>query len=231
MTTSTPIRHLMSCDVPQDLVWEDAYRRFEDPETEARKFVGRLRKLGAGEWSERARILEIFCGRASGLVALNRLGFKNVEGLDLSESLLSESRAVATALYVADCRDMQLEGESYDVVIAQGGLHHLPSIPIDLERCVSEVHRVLRTNGKFVVVEPWDTSFLQFVHRAIRFRPLRKVVPKIDALHIMIEQEAATYFAWLSKPRIILDTLTQRFRTEHQCIGWGKLNWCGIKSD
>lgn len=73
------------------------------------------------------------------------------------------------------------------------GLHHLPSIPDDLEQCVSEVHRVLRPSGKFVMVEPRNTPFLQFAHQIVRIYPLR-AVPKIDALQVMIEREAATYF-------------------------------------
>ena len=42
-------------------------------------------------------------------------------------------------------------------VIVQGGLHHLKTLPDDLQQTFSEAARVLRDNGTFVVVEPWLT--------------------------------------------------------------------------
>ena len=76
--------------VPDATAWEEAYRRFETPEQEIAKFQERLRHLGAGEWPRDSRILELFCGRANGLVALHRMGFTRLTGGDLSTALLSE---------------------------------------------------------------------------------------------------------------------------------------------
>src|SRR5579872_2389451 len=47
--------------------WEAAYLRFETPEQEIQKFIGRLETLGVAEWSRQARIVELFCGRGGGL--------------------------------------------------------------------------------------------------------------------------------------------------------------------
>src|SRR5437762_12555511 len=49
--------------------WEAAYLRFETPEEEIRKFIGRLNRLGARQWPSDAEIVELFCGRGNGLVA------------------------------------------------------------------------------------------------------------------------------------------------------------------
>src|ERR1700682_5822683 len=70
--------------------WEAAYLRFETPEEEIRKFTERLRRLGASEWARDANVVELFCGRGNGLHALARLGFRNIEGVDLSPRLLAE---------------------------------------------------------------------------------------------------------------------------------------------
>ena len=67
--------------------WEQAYLRFQSPEQEVRKFVRRLRKLGATDWPRDAAVVELFCGRGNGLRALERLGFSNLTGVDLSPSL------------------------------------------------------------------------------------------------------------------------------------------------
>jgi 2-polyprenyl-3-methyl-5-hydroxy-6-metoxy-1,4-benzoquinol methylase len=70
--------------------WEAAYIRFETPEQEVRKFIGRLKFMDAMKWRRNAKIVELFCGRGSGLRALHQLGFNQVEGIDLSRSLIAE---------------------------------------------------------------------------------------------------------------------------------------------
>src|SRR5439155_8665936 len=45
--------------------WEAAYLRFETPEEEIQKFIGRLNRLGAPQWPRDAEIVELFCGRGN----------------------------------------------------------------------------------------------------------------------------------------------------------------------
>ena len=52
------------------MTWEEAYLRFETPDQEIRKFHKRLVALGAGDWPRDSRIVELLCGRGSGLRAL-----------------------------------------------------------------------------------------------------------------------------------------------------------------
>jgi hypothetical protein len=72
--------------------WEAEYLRFETQEEEIRKFTERLRRLGVGGWPRETKIVELFCGRGNGLHALARLGFRNLEGVDLSPRLPRECR-------------------------------------------------------------------------------------------------------------------------------------------
>src|ERR1700747_1697627 len=69
--------------------WEAAYLRFETPEEEIQKFVARLHRLGARQWPRDAEIVELFCGRGNGLIALQRLGFTRLEGVDFSPRLVA----------------------------------------------------------------------------------------------------------------------------------------------
>ena len=55
--------------------WEEAFARFETPEQEIAKFHRRLADLGTASWPRDARIVDLFCGRGTNLVALERLGF------------------------------------------------------------------------------------------------------------------------------------------------------------
>jgi ubiquinone/menaquinone biosynthesis C-methylase UbiE len=206
--------------------WEAAYLRFETPEQEIQKFVGRLRKMGASEWPRDAEIVELFCGRGNGLHALHRLGFKRIEGIDLSPRLLAQYGGEAPCT-VGDCRQLPFADGSKDILIVQGGLHHLPTLPDDLEQTLSEIHRVLRKEGRLVLVEPWLTPFLKFTHLACANSIARRLSGKIDALATMIQYEQRTYEQWLSRPDLILSLVRKRFAASRQSMAWGKWSFVG----
>jgi ubiquinone/menaquinone biosynthesis C-methylase UbiE len=210
--------------------WEAAYSRFETPQQEERKFLARLRRCGVEAWSRDLHIVDIFCGRGGCLNAWRKLGFPRLEGVDLSENLLRQYTGDAQ-LYVGDCRRMAFPGESRDVICVQGGLHHLDSIPGDLDSVLAEVHRVLRRGGRFVMVEPWMTPFLGLVHAFCRQAVVRTVSPKFKAFNCMIERERRTYFQWLSMHAPIMTSLGRLFEPERVQIGFGKLLWVGRKRD
>jgi ubiquinone/menaquinone biosynthesis C-methylase UbiE len=208
--------------------WETAYKRFETPKQEIRKFSRRLAELGVAKWPRHAEIVELCCGRGNGLHALSQLGFTRLAGVDLSASLLAQYKGTAT-LYVCDCRQLPFDTQSKDIVIVQGGLHHLENFPDDLERTLSETCRVLRDDGICVVVEPWLTPFLSIVHGVCRSKIARRVIPKIDALATMIDHERETYDQWLSQPDIILSLFERFFSTDLCSIKWGKYTYIGHK--
>ncbi len=212
------------CDDP----WEAAYVSFETPEQETCKFRDRLLSLGAAAWPRDAAVVELFCGRGNGLYALEQLGFTRVEGVDLSANLLAQYRGSARVA-VGDCRQLPFEDGSKDVAIVQGGLHHLPVLPDDLEQTLSESHRVLKHGGLFVTVEPWMSPFLALVHAVCRIPAARKLSAKVDALATMIDHERVTYESWLARPRMILDALNRFFEPVLSKTTWGKLRYVGRK--
>jgi len=211
---------------PNSSPWEEAYLRFESPAQEVQKFLRRLREVGAAEWPRNSQIVELFCGRGSGLHALQQLGFTELEGVDLSPRLLAEYRGPGT-IQCCDCRKLVFADGSRDIAIVQGGLHHLPNLPADLEMTILEVRRVLRPGGRFVVVEPWLTPFLQVVHRIAATPLARRLSRKVDALQTMIEHEIVTYQQWLGQPDLVLRQFELRFDTERCDRRWGKLMYVG----
>jgi SAM-dependent methyltransferase len=206
--------------------WEAAYLRFETPEQEIRKFTERLRRLGVSEWPRELNLVELFCGRGNGLHALARLGFRNIEGVDLSPRLLAEYTGEARCI-VGDCRDLPFPAQSKDAAIVQGGLHHLPLLPDDLDRVFAEVRRVLRPGGHVVFVEPWLTPFLRFVHIVAENPLARRLSVKLDALATMIDHERVTYENWLGRPLEISQLARRYFQPEHESFAWGKWNFVG----
>lgn len=206
--------------------WEAAYLRFETPEEEIRKFMSRLKRLGSGQWPRDAEIVELFCGRGSGLAALHRLGFTRLEGVDLSPRLISQYKGPANC-FVADCRKLPFADQSKDVLIVQGGLHHLPNLPSDLEQTFSEMQRVLRKDGRVMFVEPWRMPFLDFIHFVSRIPVVRRVSGKMDAFATMVENEIHTYKQWLGQPHVIKNVARAHFVPLHESFAWGKWNFVG----
>ncbi len=206
--------------------WEAAYLRFETPEHEIQKFIARLTRLGAPQWPRDAEIVELFCGRGNGLIALDRLGFTRIEGVDLSPRLIAQFKGSAKCT-VADCRKLSFADRSRDILIVQGGLHHLPALPDDLDQTFSEMQRVLRTSGHVMFVEPWRTPFLTFVHFVSELRLVRRLSNKMDAFATMTEYERRTYEQWISQPELIQKIARAHFVPVHESFAWGKWNFVG----
>jgi ubiquinone/menaquinone biosynthesis C-methylase UbiE len=206
--------------------WEAAYLRFETPEQEIAKFISRLNRLGARDWPRDAEIVELFCGRGNGLVALEKLGFTRLEGVDLSPRLIAQYRGSAKCT-VADCRKLPFPDRSKDVLIVQGGLHHLPTLPDDLDQTFSEMQRALRKNGRVMFVEPWRTPFLTLVHFISEISIVRRLSNKMDAFATMTEHEIRTYEQWLSQPELIKKIAGTHFAAVIESCAWGKWNFVG----
>ncbi len=226
MENSTDNVNRDTSSAPLSDPWEAAYLRFETPEQEIQKFVSRLRKLGSGQWPHNAEIVELFCGRGNGLHALERLGFTRIEGVDLSPRLIAQYRGPAKCI-VGDCRQLPFADRSKDILIVQGGLHHLPALPEDLQQTFAEMQRVLRREGRVVFVEPWLTPFLKFVHLISDNSLARRLSNKLDALATMIQFEHRTYEQWLTQPDLIRKIARTHFVPIHESFEWGKWNFVG----
>ena len=130
-------------------------------------------KTGYGSWilsnyeiPEGANVLELGCGTArmwagqDDLIA--RCGVLTLT--DLSEGMLSAARGnigerknVAYAL--ADIQDIPFEDDSFDVVIANSMLYHVP----DLESGICEVRRVLKKQGVFYCATYGERNFTDVI--------------------------------------------------------------------
>jgi ubiquinone/menaquinone biosynthesis C-methylase UbiE len=89
---------------------EEAYERFETQKEEIQKFIKRFKFVGQKDWKRDAQMVELFCGRCNGIRALEKLGFTNLEGVDISPNLLANYRGKAK-LYQSDCRNLTFCGQ------------------------------------------------------------------------------------------------------------------------
>ena len=97
---------------------------------------------------EGSDLLEIGCGMGSDLVQFAR-GGAHCTAVDLTPRSIEIARhrfalnGLTGTFMVSDCECLPFVPESFDVVYANGVLHHTPDTPA----AVSEVHRVLRKGG------------------------------------------------------------------------------------
>ena len=198
-------------ELPELEKWEAAFKIFETDEDEISKFLKRYKSIGIDSVDKKLVVAELFCGKGNSLVALERLGFKNLIGVDLSERLLSNYSGIAKT-YVGDCLNLDmLNNASIDIVIIQGGVHHLDNLETSLPILFNGISKILNKNGKFVLIEPWLTPFLQFVHFISGFRFIRMINSTICAFAIMFFFEKKTYKQWLNNSKNIYLALQSFF--------------------
>ena len=205
--------------------WEQAYQRFQTPAEERRKFIRRLRRLGVHHWDRASRVIEVCSGRGNGVLAWRQLGFSHVIGVDLSRALVERSACRPHGI-VGDARRLPVQASSQDVAVVQGGLHHLPSME-DVRAALAEMRRVLKPDGRAIIIEPWPTPFLRGVHLVAERRLMRRLSNRLDAFAAMTDEERPTYEAWLARPRVILEAVTTQFDTLVIRRRFGKLVFLG----
>jgi len=97
---------------------------------------------------ENVRILDIGCGTGNFLAQLHQTSHKLV-GLDISAGMLAKAREKAADVFLVegDASSMPFSDCSFDAVYCILVLHHIS----DKMKFLQEVHRILRSNGRFVI--------------------------------------------------------------------------------
>lgn len=206
--------------------WEEAYLRYQDEVAEIANFLNRFKVLAVHGTPLDGAVVDLFCGRGTGLKALAAAGFTRLEGVDLNRRLLEEYNGPAR-LYVGDCRELAFDDESKDLVLLQGGLHHLPDFPADVNRVLAECRRVLKPGGRLLLAEPCLTPFLHLTHFACAIRPLRRVWPKLNAFAEMVDGERETYTRWLANRDTVLRLLSVHFEQQARFERMGCMLYSG----
>lgn len=107
------------------------------------------------------RVLDLGCGPGTQLVQVASFN-PDIEfvGVDLADRMLANARDYAAQQEVRNirweksdiCAMTAFESASFDAVISTMTLHHLPSLPY-LERCFTEVSRLLKPGGRFYLAD------------------------------------------------------------------------------
>ena len=138
--------------------------KFSDAEVGTREFFDRVEAHRyAKEWhipdaadfaaTKRLRVLEIGCGLGTDGVQFARAG-ADYTGVDLTEAAIDLARknfeqcGLQGEFKVADAENLDFADSSFDLVYSHGVLHHT----LDIGRAVSEIHRVLKPEGRAIVM-------------------------------------------------------------------------------
>ena len=115
------------------------------------------------------KICDVGCGQLSFLNQLKSHGFKNLYGVEVDEALinLTSSRGSFSEIKIGSACKIPFEDKFFDVVTIYAVLHHIGIK--DHETVISEVDRVLKTNGKLLIIEPYPFAFWKIWSIICRF--------------------------------------------------------------
>ncbi|MBI2333905.1 MAG: class I SAM-dependent methyltransferase [Chloroflexi bacterium] len=157
---------------------------------------------------ENPRILDIGCGTGFNISYLKQAGHERVDGVDISRDALAycQSRQLDDIM-LSSAESLPIHNSTYDVVLALDIIEHLPND----RQALSEIHRVLKTNGTFVIFVPaykflW--SFQDEISHHQRRYEANDLRTKLDQAGLKIEK--LTYINSFLFPIVFIGRLALR---------------------
>jgi len=121
--------------------------------------------------SSGSEVLDFGCGIGSSLEKVLKFKPEKIIGIDISDISIKKAKNMLREtdskvnLIIGNCEKTKFDNDKFDIVYGTGILHHL-----NISTCVDEIFRILKSNGKFVFIEPLGTNpFINFY---------RKLTPK-----------------------------------------------------
>ena len=138
---------------------------------------------------ENQKVLDVGTGTGKVLMALKE-HCPEVEyyGTDISQSMLDKiPQANGLRLSLGQIENLeQFENDTFDLVTARMVFHH----SLNLQKAVSEIYRVLKPGGKFILCEgnPPDRHSFSFYENMFRFKEERHTFMLDDLINLYVEQ-------------------------------------------
>ena len=113
-------------------------------------------------------ILDYGCGVGVHAEKVVKFKPRKITGIDISEVSIQKAVNKAKALglnidyKVDNCEKTEFKESSFDIVYGSGILHHL-----QINDCIDEIHRLLKSKGSLVFIEPLGTNPLINLYRKL----------------------------------------------------------------
>lgn len=147
-------------------------------------------------------VLDIATGTGDLAIQMVRTGAKKIVGLDLSDGMLSVGRkkiqkqnlSERIEMIQGDSENLPFEDDSFDAITVAFGIRNFET----LEKGLSEIHRVLRPGGIFVILEtsvPTKFPFKQGYNFYTKFilPTIGKVFSKDKSAYAYLSESAANF--------------------------------------
>lgn len=107
------------------------------------------------------RVLDIGCGTGKFVQRLYNLDKGlNIHGVDISKDMINEARLKFMdeniEFKIGDVEELPYESDTFDIITCSHSFHHYPN----QKRAVSEMHRVLKDEGRLMIIDGCRDKFL-----------------------------------------------------------------------
>ncbi len=164
----------------------------------------RKRRLEKFYLSPSDTVLDLGCGDGLNISIFQKIGVKNVIGLDISPQLLTEAKKnnPNNKFFLGSAEKLPFEDQQFSVVLVDSVFHHL----LDYDRVLSEINRVLKPGGLLCFIEP-HKSYFRSILDFVTLLPGSKFIPFIGERSITYREEIHLMRHWLATEQIFLQKL------------------------
>lgn len=116
-----------------------------------------------------AQIIDLCCGTGNQLKYLKQKGFENIDGVDISHSMLKQTRKSRAKINCThgDATKLNFTDNSFEAALISFALHEKPKETA--EGIVNEAIRITHQNGYLFVVDyAFDSSVSPFIRQMVR---------------------------------------------------------------
>ncbi len=110
-----------------------------------------------------SKVLDLCAGSGDmGRIVLKKSPKSKVAGVDFSSKMIeiAQNKNKNIEYFIEDATNLSFENESFDYVICAFGLRNIQ----DRKRCLSEIYRVLKPQGKFLHLDFGEKNFISKIY-------------------------------------------------------------------
>ncbi len=142
--------------------------RIKNPEKRLTQYWGEVDKkhtLLISNWIKGSRILDIGCGYGTTSLQISSQSTStDCVGIDYDLQVIEKARLINPLgnFSVENCEHLSFKDNSFDTLIMRDSLHHLLG-EADFEKIKSEIKRVVKKNGRLIILDPNVNLILRFL--------------------------------------------------------------------